>query len=106
MTSKIKLSDLPIIELTNHDCDIIASAINFCGSDGHPAAVAEHLDCFDLDYLLDCLDKGIEKANNEAFKEEVTELWCNINMAKEEKEGAAKIAWQEANNSVNANDPT
>ena len=83
MAHEIKLSELPVIELELHDCEIIANAINVFGSGNHPIAQADNLDYFDLKYLLACLDKGIERTKTEAFKEEVTDLWCEIHMAME-----------------------
>ena len=91
MSHEIKLSELPVIELELHDCEIIASAINVFGSGDHPMASAENLDFFDLDYLLVCLDKGIEKSKSEEFKTEVIDLWCSIHMAKDEVATAMKI---------------
>ncbi len=101
MTDKIKLSDLIVIELELHDREIIASAINTFGSGEHPMAKAENLDGFDLDYLLECLDKGIFASKSEEFKEEVTDLYVNIHCEKEDEESARKIkahiAWRKAN---------
>ena len=79
MTHEIKLSQLRTLDLELHDCEIIANAINIFGSGQHPVAEAQkNLDYFDLTYLLECLDKGIDKATNTAFKEDVTELYCAI----------------------------
>ena len=93
MSKQIKLSDLPgRVTLELHDCEIIANAINVFGSGQHPVADAQNnLDYFDLDYLLDCLDKGIFASTSEEFKEEVTDLYVNIHAAKEDEEGRRKI---------------
>ena len=85
MNTAIKLSDLLGIELESHDREIIASSINFFGSGDHPTALADNLDYFKLDYLLECLDKGIHKARR-SYKEEVADIWCAIHMAKQETE--------------------
>lgn len=109
MAHEIKLSDLPgraTLEL--HDCEIIANAINFFGSGQHPRASADNIDGFDLDYLLNCLDKGIDATKSEEFKEEVTDLYVNIHCAKEDEESAIRQAnlakWQKINNSVDPHD--
>lgn len=74
----IKLRHLRTIELSPIDCGIIANAINVFGSGDHPCAQVDNLDYFDLPYLLDCLDKGIEKCAHPDFKENVIELYCCI----------------------------
>lgn len=95
-TKQIRLSDLPgAATLELHDCEIIANAINVFGSGDHPMAHAQkNLNGFDLDYLLECLDKGIDMATSEEFKEEVTDLYINIHCAKEDEEGAREVKRQ------------
>jgi len=79
----IKLSHLRSLDLEAHDCEVIACAINVFGSGEHPMAQADNLNYFDLAYLLDCLDEGIEKAND-TLKEDATEIWCAIHSEWEE----------------------
>jgi len=91
MSHEIKLSHLIVLDLTAHDKELIATAINVFGSGDHPAAQIDNLDFFDLTYLLECIDKGIEKCSHPDFKDEVTDLWCSIHMAKDEVDTAMKI---------------
>ena len=91
MTDKIKLSDLPL-NLELHDCEIIASAINYFGSGDHPMAEAQkNLDYFDIEYIVQCLDSGYEQARNESVREEVEDLAVNIHASWEEMKDNQKI---------------
>lgn len=91
MSHEIKLSHLIVLDLTAHDKELLATAINVFGSGDHPVAQVDNLDFFDLTYLLNCLDKGIEKCAQPDFKDEVTDLWCSIHMEKDAVTSAMKI---------------
>ena len=88
MANPIRLSDLTGLDLELHDMEIIARAINDFGSGEHPMARAQsNINDFQVEYLLECLDKGIECCSDGSeFKEECTELWCNIHSFSQEQQ--------------------